>query len=74
MSGGSSYHLESGEFKMVLDLLDPETLGRLIGIVCLMILAAAVGYAKGHKDGNREGYVRGRAVNRHISQANKAVK
>jgi len=59
---------------MVLDLLDPATLGRLTALIVLLVMAGAVGYAKGHKDGNREGYVRGRAVNRHISQANKAVK
>jgi flagellar biosynthesis/type III secretory pathway protein FliH len=43
-------------------------------LAILLVMAAAVGYAKGHKDGSREGYIRGRAVNRHISQANKAVK
>jgi hypothetical protein len=72
MSGGSSYRLESGEFKMVVDLLDPQTLGRLVGIVCLMILAAAAGYAKGFKEGKREGIARRKAMVRHI--ANKAVK
>jgi hypothetical protein len=72
MSGGSSYRLESGEFKMVLDLLDPQTLGRLVGIVCLMILAAAAGYAKGFKEGKREGIARRKAMIRHM--ANKAVK
>ena len=56
----------------MLDLLDPTTLGRLIGIISLMIMAAAIGYAKGHKDGHREGYVRGKAVTRHASS--KAVK
>jgi hypothetical protein len=72
MSGGSSYRLESGEFKMVVDLLDPQTLGRLVGIVCLMIMAAAAGYAKGFKEGKREGIARRKAMVRHI--ANKAVK
>jgi hypothetical protein len=72
MSGGSSYRLESGEFKMVVDLLDPQTLGRLVGIVCLMILAAAAGYAKGFKEGKREGMARRKAMIRHM--ANKAVK
>ena len=59
---------------MVVDLLDPQTLRSLflIGILCVM--AAAVGYAMGHKDGSREGYIRGRAISRHISVANKAVK
>jgi len=72
--GGSRYHQESGEFKMVLDLLDPATLGRLTLLAILLVMAAAVGYAMGHKDGSREGYIRGRAVSRHISAANKAVK
>lgn len=52
---------------MVLDLLDPQTLGRLIGVFSLMIMAAAAGYAKGHKDGHREGYIRGKAVSRHMT-------
>jgi hypothetical protein len=51
MSGGSSYRLESGEFKMVLDLLDPQTLGRLVLVVILMVISAAAGYAKGFKEG-----------------------
>tara|TARA_R110000868_G_scaffold7037_5_gene38599 strand:+ start:6810 stop:6989 length:180 start_codon:yes stop_codon:yes gene_type:complete len=59
---------------MVLDLLDPATLGRLSMLTILLVMAAAVGYAKGHKDGSREGYTRGRAVNRHISAAKKSVK
>ena len=68
---------------MVLDLLDPATLGRLTLLAILLVMAAAVGYAMGHKDGSREGYIRGRAVNRHVShakrtllesQANRAVK
>ncbi len=57
---------------MVLDLLDPQTLGRLVGIVCFMVLAAAAGYAKGFKEGKREGIARRKAMVRHI--ANKAVK
>jgi len=72
MPGGSSYRLESGEFKMVLDLLDPQTLGRLVGILCLMVMGAAVGYAKGFKEGKREGLARRKAITRHA--ANKAVK
>lgn len=52
---------------MVLDLLDPQTLGRLVGIVCLMILAAAAGYAKGFKEGKREGMARRKAMIRHFS-------
>ena len=57
---------------MVLDLLDPATLGRLVGIISLMVLAAAVGYSKGFKDGSREGFARRKAMTRHLS--NKAVK
>lgn len=57
---------------MVLDLLDPATLGRLVGVISLMVLAAAVGYAKGFKEGKREGIARRKAMVRHI--ANKAVK
>ena len=59
---------------MVLDLLDPATLGRVVGAICLMVMAAAYGYSRGHRDGSREGYTRGRAVSRHISTINKAVK
>jgi hypothetical protein len=59
---------------MVLDLLDPATLGRLVGIVFLMVLAAAIGYAIGFKEGKREGYIRGRAMSRHIASSKKAVK
>jgi hypothetical protein len=57
---------------MVVDLLDPETLGRLVGIIILMVLAGAVGYAKGFREGKREGFARRKAITRHI--ANKAVK
>jgi hypothetical protein len=57
---------------MVLDLLDPATLGRLTLLAILLVMAAAVGYAMGHKDGSREGYTRGRAVARH--SAGKAVR
>ena len=56
---------------MVLDLLDPETLGRLVLVLILMVLGAAVGYAKGFKDGKREGMARRKAMVRHLS--NKAV-
>ena len=58
---------------MVLDLLDPATLGRFTLLVVMMVMAAAVGYAMGHKDGKREGYIRGRSVRRHIA-SKKAVK
>jgi hypothetical protein len=57
---------------MVLDLLDPQTLGRLVGIVVLMVMAGAAGYAKGFKEGKREGIARRKAMVRHM--ANKAVK
>ena len=57
---------------MVLDLLDPETLGRLVLVVILMVISAAAGYAKGFKEGKREGIARRKAMVRHI--ANKAVK
>lgn len=57
---------------MVLDLLDPQTLGRLVGIIVLMVMGGAVGYAKGFKEGKREGLARRKAMVRHI--ANKAVK
>jgi hypothetical protein len=57
---------------MVLDLLDPETLGRLVLVIILMVISGAAGYAKGFKEGKREGIARRKAVVRHI--ANKAVK
>jgi hypothetical protein len=52
---------------MMLDLLDPATLGRLIGLISLMIIAAAVGYAKGFKEGRREGI----AISKSIRKAAK---
>jgi hypothetical protein len=58
--------------KMVLDLTDPSTLGRLTLLMILLVMAAAVGYAKGFKDGHREGWARRRAFDRHVSR--KAVK
>ena len=42
---------------MVLDLLDPETLMRLIGVFGLMTLGACYGYVKGFKEGKREGLI-----------------
>jgi hypothetical protein len=57
---------------MVLDLLEPATLGRLVGIIFLMVMGGAVGYAKGFKEGKREGIARRKAMVRHM--ANKAVK
>jgi hypothetical protein len=56
---------------MVLDLLDTETLGRLVLAIILMVISAAAGYAKGFKDGKREGMARRKAMVRHLS--NKAV-
>jgi hypothetical protein len=56
---------------MVLDLLDPETLGRLVLVIILMVISAAAGYAKGFKEGKREGMARRKAMVRHA--ANKAV-
>ncbi len=47
---------------MILDLLDPQTIGRLIGVITLMILAAAIGYAKGHRDGKAEGFLKARSL------------
>ena len=52
---------------MVLDLLDPETLGRLVGVIFLMVLGGAVGYAKGFREGKREGMARRKAISRHMS-------
>jgi hypothetical protein len=56
---------------MVLDLLDPETLGRLALAIVLMLISAAAGYAKGFKEGKREGMARRKAMVRHMT--NKAV-
>jgi hypothetical protein len=56
---------------MVLDLLDPETLQRLVLAIILMVISAAAGYAKGFKEGKREGMARRKAMIRHA--ANKAV-
>jgi hypothetical protein len=56
---------------MVLDLLDPETLGRLVLAIILMVISAAAGYAKGFKEGKREGIARRKAMVRHMT--NKAV-
>ena len=51
---------------MNLDLLDPATLGRLIGVITLMIMGAAVGYAKGFKDGRREGLLVGKSIRKAV--------
>jgi hypothetical protein len=58
---------------MVVDLLDPQTLGRLVGIIILMVLAAAAGYAKGFKEGKREGIARRKAIRRHIANAKPSI-
>jgi hypothetical protein len=56
---------------MVLDLLDPETLGRLVGVIFLMVLGGAAGYAKGFREGRREGYARGKAIKKHVAAVNR---
>ena len=56
---------------MVLDLLDPQTLGRLSLVVILMMISAAAGYAKGFKEGKREGMARRKSMIRHA--VNKGV-
>jgi hypothetical protein len=38
-----------------------------IAIILLMGIALMIGYSIGIKDGQREGYLRGRAVSRHLS-------
>jgi hypothetical protein len=43
-------------------------------LAILLVMAGAVGYASGFKDGKREGYTRGRAISRHIAASKKAVK
>jgi hypothetical protein len=49
-----------------------------ITIVIFMVIAGALwavmAYAVGFKEGQRQGYTRGRAVSRHISQLDKAAK
>jgi hypothetical protein len=49
-----------------------------LSIIVIMSVAAilwsAITYSVGFKEGNREGYTRGRAVSRHIASSNKAVK
>jgi formate hydrogenlyase subunit 3/multisubunit Na+/H+ antiporter MnhD subunit len=53
-------------------------MGDLLSTVIIMsvstLLACAVTYSWGYKEGSREGYTRGRSVSRHISAANKAAK
>jgi hypothetical protein len=38
-----------------------------IAIILLMGIALMIGYSIGLKDGQREGYLRGRSVSRHLS-------
>jgi len=38
-----------------------------IAIILLIGIALMIGYSIGLKDGQREGYLRGRAVSRHLS-------
>ena len=47
-----------------------------IVITCLIAgtLWAVMAYSVGYKEGQRQGYTRGRAVSRHILQLDKAVK
>ena len=49
-----------------------------LSIVIFMIIAGAfwsvMSYAVGFKEGQRQGYTRGRAVSRHIAAQKKAVK
>jgi hypothetical protein len=63
------------------DQLFPESGARQmneISIVIFMVIAgflwAVMAYAVGFKEGQRQGYTRGRAVSRHISQLDKAAK
>ena len=43
-----------------------------IAIILLMGIALMIGYSIGLKDGQREGYLRGRAVSRHLSSKENA--
>jgi hypothetical protein len=47
-----------------------------IAIACLIAgaLWSVMAYSVGFKEGERQGYTRGRAVSRHISQLDKAAK
>jgi len=67
--GGNGCHLDSGDQKMVVDLLDGETLFRLLMLIIWSVITIAIGYAKGFKDGRREGLARGKAIGRHSSNA-----
>jgi len=54
---------------MVVDLLDGDTLFRLLMLMIWSVITIAIGYAKGFKDGRREGFARGKAIGRHSSNA-----
>jgi len=54
---------------MVVDLLDGETLFRLIALSIWTVITLAIGYSKGFKDGRREGFLRGKTIGRHTSNA-----
>jgi hypothetical protein len=54
---------------MVVDLLDGETLFRLVALSIWTVITLAIGYSKGFKDGRREGFLRGKTIGRHSSNA-----
>jgi len=54
---------------MVVDLLDGETLFRLLMLMIWSVITIAIGYSKGFKDGRRDGFARGKAIGRHSSNA-----
>jgi len=54
---------------MVVDLLDGETLYRLVMLMIWSVGTIAIGYSKGFKEGRREGLARGKAIGRHTSNA-----
>jgi len=55
ISGGSSYHLESGEFKM--------TMEQIIGFVIIgQLTISTIIYSMGYRDGKSVGYHAGRST------------
>ena len=46
----------------------------VIAMIIAGVLWAVMAYSVGFKEGERQGYTRGRAVSRHISQLDKAAK
>lgn len=38
-----------------------------VAIVGLCFIFTVIGYSMGHKDGEREGYTRGRSISRHVA-------